>query len=328
MDGQKGNGLHNHLKKWLVTEVPVIEKSKTIDEAFSIIRKHEKELKSIEEIYVIDESQKLVGTLPIKELFGHAGGTTLEKAMHTKFFSVSPKTCPERIAHLALKHGIAAAPVVESGKLLGAIPSGSIASILNRALRKDLFHFAGIHKSHLEYENSMAVPLSKSIAHRVPWLIIGLLGALLVAASMGVFEGTLEKYIILVFFMPAIVYLSDALGTQLQTIFIRDLAIMGEELKMRQYVFRQMAIALLIALIISGLLLGAVSLFWGQPHIAAVISISAFAALIITSFTALAITAIIRKIGHDPALGGGPFATIISDATSIMVYFAVATLLL
>lgn len=328
MEGQKGNGLHAGLKKWLVTEVPVIAKGGTVDDALSMLRKRESELKIFDEIYIVEDDGRLAGTVRINELFRHAGGTKLEKIMNAKFFSVQQKADPERVAHLALKHGISTVPVLESGKLIGAVPSGSIASILNRALRKDLFHFAGIHRSHLEYENSLAVPLSKSIVHRVPWLIVGLIGALFIAAFLGIFEGTLEKYIILVFFMPAIVYLSSALGTQLQTIFIRDIAIMGEELGMRKYVFRQMAIALLIALIISGLLLAAVSLFWGQPHVAAVISVSAFAALMITSFTALVITAAIKRLGYDPALGGGPFATIISDATSIMVYFAVATLLL
>ncbi len=325
---ENGNSPHSLIRKFMVTEVPRIEKGATLKDLFSMLKKQQKEFKIIDEVYILDENQKLAGVLPIKDIFSYSEDTLIEKIMHTKFHFASPKTNIEKIAHLALKHSINTIPIVESGRLLGVIPPKSIAAILNTALRKDLFHFAGIHKSHLEYENSLTVPLSKSILHRVPWLIVGLIGALFVAAFIGIFEQTLEKYLILVFFMPAIVYLSDALGTQLQTLFIRDMAIVGEELKLKPYVLKQMAIALLISFIISILMFAVVSAVWNQPAIAFVISLAAFVSLNITSFTALLITILIQKAGFDPAMGGGPFATIISDAISIIVYFIVVTILL
>jgi len=319
--------LHASIKKFIITDVPVAEKTRTIKSVFQEL-KRKKEWNFIDHIYVVDENEKLVGVLSIKDAFHLPENTVLEAAMQSKIISASPRLDIEKIAHLALKHSISAVPIVEGGRLIGIIPSKNISSILNNALRKDLFHFAGIHKSHLEYENSLAIPLSESIAHRVPWLLIGLLGVMAIAAFVGVFEQTLEKYLILAFFMPAVAYMSNALGTQLQIIFIRDLAIMGEELKPHRYLLRQMAIAFLLSVIVSAIMWAAISAFWGQPYISFVISLATFASMSITSFTALMTTLTIQRMGFDPALGGGPFATIISDVTSVIVYFIVATILL
>ncbi len=324
----KSDFLRKDIRRFLVTAVPIVEKNCSVKDVLLVLRKQGKELKVIHDIYVVDENQKLVGLLTVKDLFDYPESTGIEKIMHTKIVAASLKTDPEKIAHLALKHDITSVPIVEYGKLIGIIPPKTIEAILNQALRKDLFHFAGIHKSHLEYENSLTVPLLESLKHRVPWLIIGLIGAMLVAAFISVFEKTLEQYIVLVFFMPAVVYLSDALGTQLQTLFIRDLAMMGEELKTRRYILKQMLIALLIAFIISALMFAAISVFWGQPHLALVIAIATITSLFLSSFTALLITTLLQKLGYDPAMGGGPFATIVSDATSIIVYFVTVTLLL
>jgi magnesium transporter len=252
----------------------------------------------------------------------------MKEIMKKKLVTVSPETNQEKAADLAVKHNIKAVPVVQNKKLVGVVVTTQIFSILNRALREDIIHLAGIHKAHLEYENTMAVPLFKSIEHRLPWLLIGLLGITMAAVFIGFFEETLQKYLVLAFFIPAIVYMSGALGTQLQTLFIRDLAILGEELKVRQYFIRQMLIGCLLGAVISVLVFIIISIFWQEPFIAAVIAISMFITLLVSAFTALLTTLLIKRFKWDPALGSGPFATIVSDVTSIVIYIAVVLLLI
>ncbi len=320
--------LFESITKIMDTNIPTVKKGQTINEVISILEKKGKPFETIDYIYVNDKNENLVGFFSVKELFRSSKNTSVDKIMQTKIVMVSPITDAENVAHLALKHGLKAVPVVEKGKLLGVVSPREIIQILNKSLRKDLFHFAGIHKSHLEYENSLTVPVSKSLIHRAPWLIIGLIGVIIVAAYIGLFEEELKKYLLLAFFIPAIVYISDALGTQLQTILIRDMAILGKDLQVKKYFLKQMLISVLISFIVGIGLFLAVSIFWKQTYMAFVISLAAFVSLIFTSFTALLTTFMIKKLGYDPALGGGPLATIISDAASIVIYFATATLLL
>ncbi len=215
-----------------------------------------------------------------------------------------------------------------SRKLIGAVSSREILSTINKSLRTDIFHFAGVHKSHLDFENSLEVPFLKAVKHRFYWLFAGFIGGMLMALYIGLFEETLAQHLIIASFVPAIVYISDALGTQFQTIFVRDLAIMGKELDFKKYFLKQMAIGVLIAFIIGILMFFSILFIWSVPQIAFIISLASVITLIVASFTALLITLLIKRFKFDPALGSGPIATIISDTTSVVIYFIIVVLLI
>ncbi len=318
----------NSAGRKMVTEVLTARSSETIGTILNRLRTESKFLKTMAYVYVVDENNRLVGVTSLKSLFLQPANTPVRNIMRTSLVTISPEAEEEKVAHLALKHSIKTVPVVEKGKLLGAVPADRIFHIINRALQEDILHFAGIHKAHLEYENTLAVPLDRSVLHRLPWLLIGLVGIILAAAFISAFEKTLEKYLILAFFIPAIVYMSDAVGTQHQTLFVRDLAIMGKDLNLKAYLFKQMLIALLLGALIGAIVFLVISFFWNQPFIAFVIGSAMSASLLVTSFTALATTLLISRWGMDPALGSGPFATIVSDVTSVIIYFIVAFLFL
>lgn len=312
----------------MTQEFLILEKNKRVSYALGQLEKLGKKLKIINYIYVSDKNENLIGVVSIKDILSSNKNKTLSEIATWNLIKVSPETDQEKVADIAVKHGLKAIPVVSGKKLIGVVNTDSIFSILNRALREDILYLAGIHKSHLKYENSLKVPLILSIAHRLPWLIIGLIGITIAAIFISIFEATLGKYLILAFFIPAIVYMSDALGTQLQTLFIRDLAILGESLNMKKYLLRQIFIGLILGLILSVLVFFIISIFWKQPYIGFVIAFSMFITLILSSVTSLFITLIIKKLKFDPALGSGPFATIISDVSSILFYFIVAYLFL
>lgn len=328
MKNEENDPLSEHMRKFVNPHVPVVKTSQTIGDALSLLKTHNKSLDIVDYIYVVKKTGELVGVFPIKDVFKFPKETKVEKVMKSPVVSVSPKTHLDVVANLSLKHGIKSVPIVHEGKLLGVISAKNILHILNRSLTRDIFHFAGIHHSHLEYENTLTVPYAQSIIHRTPWLIAGLFGIILTAALIGVFQGILEKHIILAFFIPAIAYMSNALGTQVQTLFVRDLAIMGKDLDLKVYLLKHTVISIIIAAIIGVIMFGVISVFWSQPHVAFVIGVAAFVTLILASFTAFVITLLMTRLGQDPALGGGPFATVVSDATSILVYFALASALL
>ncbi len=307
---------------------PSVLKKTTVKEAIDMLRKESKIYESIDYIYVTEDNGELTGVFSIKELFKHATNTPVNKFMIRKVISVSSKTESEKVADIALKYGIKSVPIVESGKLVGMIPPRNLAKMLNNSLRKDIFHFAGIHKSHLEYENTLKVPLLKSVGHRTPWLIVGLIGVIVTAAFISLFEEVLQANIILAFFIPAVVYISGALGNQIQTLFIRDLTVMGEKLKIHEYLIKQTAISSLIAILVSSITFLGLNLIWRDTEIGLIISIAMFSSILITNFTAFLITYIIKKTGNDPAVSAGPFSTMISDATSIISYLIIASAML
>ena len=167
----------------------------------------------------------------------------------------------------------------------------------------------------------------KLFLYRIPWILIGLVGGLLTAGVISGFEGTLEEHIILAFFMPLVAYLSDAVGNQTQTMFIRDLAVRNKISKLK-YTFTQAIAGSLIGIVCWAIISGVTHLFWNDLYVGFVIGLSIFIATLVASFLAMGIPGILKLFGQDPAIGSGPFTTIIQDLLSIIIYFIVATALL
>ncbi|MBS3083689.1 magnesium transporter [Candidatus Pacearchaeota archaeon] len=320
--------LSKQLTKIMETKFLTVKKDQKVSEVYQLLKKKSNLFEVMDYIYVIEKNNELIGVFSIKDLFRFHSNTPVQRFMQTKVITVSAKTEIERVAHIALRHGIKAVPVVEGKKITGVVSNKDIIQILNNSLRKDTFHLAGIHHSHLEYENTMDVPVMKSVIHRAPWLISGLIGILAIAAFIGIFENTLKENLILASFIPVIVYICGALCTQIEALLVRDIAVMGKDLKIVKYILKQGTISAIIALVISTLLFLTITFFWQDNNIASVISLAAFLSLTLTTLVSFTIILGIKKLGGDPALGGGPFGTVMSDSLSIIVYLLVANWLL
>ena len=159
----------------MTPDVATVGMEATAAEALHLVRGG-RHFKITDPVFILDEGEKLVGYLPLVELLRAEGSARVGTIMRKQPASLPPEADEERIAHVALKHGLTAVPVAEKGRLLGAVDSRDVLHILNRSLQEDILHFAGIHKSHLQYENTLAVPLHVTLLHRLPWLVVGLVG--------------------------------------------------------------------------------------------------------------------------------------------------------
>ena len=161
------------------------------------------------------------------------------------------------------------------------------------------------------------------IEKRLPWLIVGLIGGVIVTILVSKFESILSKNISLSFFLPVIVYMSDAIGTQTENIYVRNLA------KFRDNFFPYLLKELMIGIAfgtIFGILLGLFAKFWiGSTSVAITITIAMLINGIIAPVVALIVPEVLFKEHEDPALGAGPFTTILQNLISLSVYLLVAT---
>lgn len=168
--------------------------------------------------------------------------------------------------------------------------------------------------------------LSALIKERLPWLILGLGGGLIVILIVSGFENILSSNISLAFFLPVIVYMSDAIGTQTENIYVRNLAKFKDNFF--KYLIKEVFIGLSFGLFF-GLLLGVFAFFWlKNTQVVFTIAIAMFINGTIAPVVALVVPEIIYKEHKDPALGAGPFTTIVQNIISLSVYLIVATLII
>jgi len=323
---------NNPAKKYaaslMTSDVPVVSKDNAIGYVEEHLLKNIKRLKSVNYIYVLGKENILEGVISIKELFRQPKAKKISSVMNKNLKVAYAHTDQEKVAYLALKNNIKSVPIVDQdGKFLGAVLNDDIMNIVYNELEEDVAHFAGVgHHAHkIDDINSMS--LATSLKHRLPWLIVGILGGLVAAQVIGLFERTLSENIILAAFIPLIVYIASAVSTQISFFVVRDLAI-SKKINLVFYSLRQFNVVLFMSAIISILIFIISLLFYNELLIAAVLSISIFLTILSSIITGLFIPFIFNFLRFDPANASGPIGTIIQDLISVSIYLLVAGTLL
>lgn len=312
----------------MTTYIPIVRPEETIGQVFQLLKTKIGQLETINYIYVTDEQGKLVGVFSVKEVFRQPPETKIKDIMDKPMVTVRARTDQERVALLALKHSLKAIPVVDKeGLLLGVVPSDVILEILHSEAGEDILHFAGTRRVDSRVTAITQVSLWRVIKARLPWLLVGLFGGILAARVVEFFESTLEVYIALAMFIPVMVYMSDAAGTQTSIIFIRSLSL-DHQLIVREYLFKEFKSGFFIALV-CGLILAAITYLWhGSPVFGLIVGLAMFATIIFAVLIGVFIPWLLERFKVDPAIGSGPFGTVIRDITSLLIYFTIASALL
>jgi magnesium transporter len=311
----------------MTTEVPTALKSQTISDIFDALSIGNG-FETINYIYITDQDKKLEGVLSLKEIFLHPKEKKIEELFITDLVTIGPYADQERAAIIALKHNLKAIPVVDKkSSFLGVMCSDTILDVLNKENIEDFLLGGGFSKMEANYFNVLETPAFRLFKARFSWLLIGLFGGIIAAQVMGFFESVLKQEILLAFFVPVIVYMSDAVAHQTQTIFIRGM-VMNNNISLSHYLKKEIKIGFFLALFL-GSILGLVAKFWWQSQrMAYILFFSIFFGIILSISTGVLIPWLLKKARQDPAIGSGPFATIIVDILSIVVYFLVSTALI
>lgn len=168
--------------------------------------------------------------------------------------------------------------------------------------------------------------LSRLVFHRLPWLFLGLAGAFFTSVLIKNFEVVLSKNISIAFFVPAIVYMSSAVGTQTEIIFVRSIS--QKKISFFQYLWREMLLGLILGIVL-GTLFGLISLFWlRSAEVATTVGIAMAINIFLAPMISVFIPELFFKRHSDPAIGAGPVTTIVLDALSLLVYMMVATMII
>ena len=169
-------------------------------------------------------------------------------------------------------------------------------------------------------------PVGHLVEHRLPWLILGLLGGIVTSVIVAGYEKILSADLRLAFFIPVIVYMSDAVGTQTETIYVRHLR--KSSAGFSKYIIKETGLGLSLGGIF-GIAIGLFASYWlGAPRVGLTVGLAMFINVTIAPVLAIFIPALLYREHTDPALGSGPLATIIQDLLSLLIYFLIASLII
>lgn len=282
---------------------------------------------SVDAVYVLDGRDRLQGIVPIAELLGAGMQHKLGDIMLDPLTSVRPDDDQELVAAAAVEYGLSDVPVTDhDGRLLGIVPARALLRIQRGEHIEDINRFAGILRDNGHPMVTADRGRLYYALRRLPWLLIGLCGSVLATLVVSAFEAELKKQITVAFFVPAIVYLAGAVGTQSVTISVRALSLGGASRS--ALASGEPLTGFIIGVVLASLAFPLTALFLGETRLAVAVCLSLIIASTLSTTIGSLLPWLLWKLGRDPALGSGPVATILQDILNLSTYFAIVAWLL
>jgi len=303
----------------------VLSLGSTIEEALADLRKKKIGQKIIY-FYVVDELQRLKGVVSTRQLILAEPHHKVEEIMQKSIVKLEGEQTLQQALELFAKHPLLALPVVDDqGKLLGMIDiqkvMGESGDIADAKTRLDIFQMVG-----LTLEDKKRPSFRKGYRLRMPWLLCNVFSGIICAIISRVFEVVLAKVLLLAFFIPLVLTLSESASMMSMTqslLFLRRPRFSWKVAIARG--LREWQLAGLLA-ISSGVLVGALSLFWGDGFMPSfVIGIGIIFSVIISVLFGITIPIALHRIKLDPKVAAGPVVLMIADMLTTALYLSLAS---
>jgi len=283
------------------------------------MRKQAEKIKNIHTIYVVNDSNKLLGLLSLKRLLVIEKSTTIKSITNRDIISVKTNERNEDVANIMNKYDLIVIPVVdEKNILLGRITIDDILDFVKEEAEKDYQMASGISEDVVPNDNIWNITKA-----RLPWLLIGLIGGILGAKIIGIFD-LKNNLFELAFFIPLITAMGGNVGVQSAAIVVQGLA--NNNLKVNNIsnkLFKELGVAIFNGLICSTIILLVTMLIGYSMAISITVSISLLAVIVFAALFGTFIPLILEKYKIDPALATGPFITTINDILGLLIYFII-----
>jgi len=277
-------------------------------------------------IYVIDETGNLVGVMSLRDLLLSPIDTSINDIMNTQLVSVQVNQDQEEVADVMKDYDLIAIPVLSlDGRMQGIITVDDVIDILKEERDEDFTEFAGIRTI-----DEKTPSFLKSALNRAPWLVLFMFLGLLTGGIMGLFEGTLQRVVLLSAFVPMVMNTAGSVGTQSLAVSLKNsdkedklnksylLKLVKKEFKAGLYMGIVAAIVLFLIVVI----------LYGDLAIAGVVSLSILITISFSTIFGALIPILISKFNIDPSVASGPFVTTLNDGLALFLYLSIATLLL
>jgi magnesium transporter len=296
------------------------------DEAVTGLRRVAADAETISYVYVTTPDEQLRGVLSLRRLVLSGPDTPVAELMDTDVVAVSPATDQEEAARLLTEHDLAALPVVEDCRLLGIITADDVADIIEEETTEDFSRLGGSQPLEQPYLQTSPAQLWRK---RVLWLLALFVAEAYTGTVLRYFEEDLDAVVALAFFVPLLIGTGGNVGSQITTTLVRAIGVGGVRLSdLFRVVQKEAATGVLLAVVLAGVaLLRALMLGVGYD-LALVVTLAIAAIVVWASLVGAVLPLVLQRLRIDPAVVSAPFITTLVDGTGLLIYFAIARLIL
>jgi len=309
----------------MAKELIKVDVNWTILQCIEEIRRQAEKVDKLYSVYVVDDKDHLLGKVSLKRIILSQDQTRIADIYDSEIISVPTFMEEEEIAEIMQKYDLEVVPVIDVlERLVGRITIDDIIDVITEMAEEERQLMSGI-SGDVEERSDSVWQLSRA---RLPWLIIGMLGGLMGARFIGIFEADIVLVPAMAFFIPLITATGGNVGIQSSSLVVQSLAtssVFGDQLAKR--LVKVLIVALINGLSLGVLVLGFNLIFGEELRLAGVVAIALFSVVLLASFMGTLTPLVLNRFGVNPALASGPFITTANDLLGLAVYFSVAHLL-
>ncbi len=310
----------------MAKELVKVNENWTVTQCVKEMRIQAEFVTRVHSIYVIDDSDRLIGRLSLKDLLVAKPKDSIKSIFIPKVDFVEVSDSVEDVSKLMQKYDLEAIPVVDEKKrLLGRITIDDIVDVIKEEAEKDYQLAAGITQE-VEADDN----IFELVKARLPWLILGLFGGLASVLILQDFEEVmvLPQVKSLFFFTPLVAAMAGNVGVQSSAIIVQGLANDVVKGSLINRLLKEVGLSL-----INGITLGALVLVFGAIWnfdflFSLTVAISMVCVIIVAALIGTFVPILLHRRGIDPAIATGPFITTSNDIFGIFLFFMIAKLIL
>ncbi len=276
-------------------------------------------------LFVVDRDDRYLGQLPLTVLLTQRPTKMVRDVMLFEGESIAVVTSASEVAGLFEHRDLVSAPVLDDKhRLLGRITIDDVVDVIRDEAEHSMMSMAG-----LDEESDMFAPAMVSARQRGVWLGLNLLTALLASWVIGLFEATIEQIVALAVLMPIVASMGGIAGSQTLTLVIRGIAL-GQigHANSRKLLMKEITIGILNGALWAVVVAAVAILWFGNYQIGWVIGAAIIVNLIVAAIAGACIPLFLKKVGADPALGGGVMLTTVTDVVGFFVFLGLASVVL
>ena len=304
----------------MIPDYPVVRENTSAANALDRLRFLRPNADEISSIFVVDDENKLVGTLSITRLALARPNAIVGDIANREFISVRTDTDQEESARLMERYNLNRLPVVDQeGRLMGVILAEDMVDVVEEEATEDMYRMAGV------VGERVFGPLKNSLRNRVPWLYMNLATAFLAALVISFFESTIAQVAALAVFLPVVAGQGGIGGTQTVTIVVRSMAL--GEVPPREglpLLVRELSLGLINGALL-GVIVGVIAFAWkGNPFLGVVLGVAMMGNMLVAALAGAGVPLLLRRLHLDPAVSSAVFVTTFTDVFGFLLFLGLA----
>jgi magnesium transporter len=307
------------------TDTITVRPDVSLDVVLRYLRRRGEIPQMTDTLYVVDRNNVYMGQIALTDLLTREPSLQVGDLVNEELKGISAEMSDTQVASLFQQRDLITAPVIgPNGELLGRITIDDVVDVIRDEAEHSIMSMAGLSE-----EDDMFAPVVTSTRRRALWLGINLITAFIASIVIAQFDATIEKLVALAVLMPVVASMGGIAGSQTLTLVIRGMALgqIGVS-NAKRLVYKELAVGFLNGILWALVIAVVATLWFDDTQLGIVIGIAIIINLITAALAGATIPLFLKRIGADPALGGGVVLTTITDVIGFLAFLGLAALFL